>query len=206
MISNSHVPFIKLPSSMSNSVLGYPRNWIISLLGIPVIHGTKKKKKIKLWKESSSHFFNHPYMHTPCLNKLIHPYFLNYWLYEDNSQIHTFRWDISELQVRLAICSPYSSSCKYFIYFNPRMMEIQSDVIFLHISCLCTGPHHTFIYNLETRIHSDTNHACLVTNLPPAAAVAMAAPAKWLQSCPTLCSPVDWILPRSSVHGMLQAR
>ena len=30
--------------------------------------------------------------------------------------------------------------------------------------------------------------------------------AKLLQSCPTLCSPVDCSLPNSSVHGILQAR
>ena len=26
------------------------------------------------------------------------------------------------------------------------------------------------------------------------------------QSCPTLCDPMDWSLPNSSVHGILQAR
>ena len=30
--------------------------------------------------------------------------------------------------------------------------------------------------------------------------------AKWLQSCPTLCNPVDCSPPGSSVHGILQAR
>ena len=30
--------------------------------------------------------------------------------------------------------------------------------------------------------------------------------AKWLQSCPTLCNPMDCSLPISSVHGILQAR
>ena len=30
--------------------------------------------------------------------------------------------------------------------------------------------------------------------------------AKWLQSCPTLCVPMDCSLPVSSVHGILQAR
>ena len=30
--------------------------------------------------------------------------------------------------------------------------------------------------------------------------------AKSLQSCPTLCDPVDCSLPGSSVHGILQAR
>ena len=35
---------------------------------------------------------------------------------------------------------------------------------------------------------------------------AAAAAAKSLQSCPTLCDPVDCSLPGSSVHGILQAR
>ena len=30
--------------------------------------------------------------------------------------------------------------------------------------------------------------------------------AKSLQSCPTLCDPMDYSLPGSSVHGILQAR
>ena len=31
-------------------------------------------------------------------------------------------------------------------------------------------------------------------------------PAQSLQSCPTLCDPMDYILPGSSVHGILRAR
>ena len=31
-------------------------------------------------------------------------------------------------------------------------------------------------------------------------------PAKSLQSCPTLCNPMDCSPPGSSVHGILQAR
>ena len=34
----------------------------------------------------------------------------------------------------------------------------------------------------------------------------MCVHAKSLQSCPTLCDPVDCSLPESSVHGILQAR
>ena len=34
----------------------------------------------------------------------------------------------------------------------------------------------------------------------------MYVPAKSLQSCPTLCDPVDCSPPGSSVHGILQAR
>ena len=35
---------------------------------------------------------------------------------------------------------------------------------------------------------------------------AAAAAAKSLQSCPTLCNPMDCSLPGFSVHGILQAR
>ena len=38
------------------------------------------------------------------------------------------------------------------------------------------------------------------------AASAAAAAAKSLQSCPTLCDPMDSSPPGSSVHGILQAR
>ena len=39
-----------------------------------------------------------------------------------------------------------------------------------------------------------------------AAAAAAAAAAKSLQSCPTLCDPIDGSLPGSPVPGILQAR
>ena len=39
-----------------------------------------------------------------------------------------------------------------------------------------------------------------------AAAAAVATAAKSLQSCPTLCNPIDGSPPGSPVHGILQAR
>ena len=36
--------------------------------------------------------------------------------------------------------------------------------------------------------------------------IGAAAAAKLLQSCPTLCNPMDCSLPGSSVHGIFQAR
>ena len=36
--------------------------------------------------------------------------------------------------------------------------------------------------------------------------VAAAAAAKSLQSCPTLCNPIDGSQPGSSIHGIFQAR
>ena len=38
------------------------------------------------------------------------------------------------------------------------------------------------------------------------APTAVAAAAKLLQSCPTLCDPIDGSQPGSSAHGILQAR
>ena len=47
----------------------------------------------------------------------------------------------------------------------------------------------------------------LLFNILSAAATAAAtAAAKSLQSCPTLCDPMDCSLPGFSVHGILQAR
>ena len=46
----------------------------------------------------------------------------------------------------------------------------------------------------------------LLFNMLYAAAAAAAAAAKSLQSCPTLCDPIDRSPPGSSVHGILQAR
>ena len=43
-------------------------------------------------------------------------------------------------------------------------------------------------------------------NEPAAAAAAAAAAAKSLQSCPTLCDPIDGSPPDSPVPGILQAR
>ena len=44
-----------------------------------------------------------------------------------------------------------------------------------------------------------------LSNIPLYICTAAAA-AKWLQSCPTLCDPIDGSPPGSSVPGILQAR
>ena len=46
----------------------------------------------------------------------------------------------------------------------------------------------------------------LVFPVLPAAYLNVAAAAKSLQSCPTLCDPIDGTSPGSSVHGIFQAR
>ena len=50
---------------------------------------------------------------------------------------------------------------------------------------------------------SDKASLCKFKNANP---VVAAAAAKSLQSCPTLCNPIDGSLPGSSVPGTLQAR
>ena len=50
------------------------------------------------------------------------------------------------------------------------------------------------------RTLDDINQSKILYDWPPAAA------AKSLQSCPTLCDPIDGSLPGSSVPGILQAR
>ena len=49
---------------------------------------------------------------------------------------------------------------------------------------------------------SDCQHVCLTSF----SLMAAAAAAKSLQSCPTLCDPIDGLLPGFSVPGILQAR
>ena len=46
----------------------------------------------------------------------------------------------------------------------------------------------------------------IVRQLSTTLSTAAAAAAKSLQSCPTLCHPLDCSPPGSSVHGILQAR
>ena len=48
--------------------------------------------------------------------------------------------------------------------------------------------------------------SCLCLDRLHAAAAAAAAAAKWLQSCPILCNPIDCSLPGSSIYGIFQAR
>ena len=52
----------------------------------------------------------------------------------------------------------------------------------------------------------DRNYTCMVFFLALPILVAAAAAAKLLQSCPTLCDPIDGSPPGSPVLGILQAR
>ena len=74
----------------------------------------------------------------------------------------------------------------------------------------CSTPgfpvHHLLPEPTQTRVHhvSDAIQSShhLLCPFPQHAAIA----AKSLQSCPTLCDPIDGLLPGSSVPGILQAR
>ena len=58
-----------------------------------------------------------------------------------------------------------------------------------------------FCSDLGVQLRKTTVSALLTLCIPVAAAAA-----KSLQSCPTLCDPIDCSLPGFSVHGILQAR
>ena len=65
------------------------------------------------------------------------------------------------------------------------------------------------VYGIMSCANSDSSVSYLTVWIPFiyfACLIAMAAAAKSLQSCPTLCDPVDCSLPGFSVHGILQAR
>ena len=57
-----------------------------------------------------------------------------------------------------------------------------------------------FCSDLRVQLRKTTVSALLTLCIPVAAAAA-----KSLQSCPTLCDPIDCSLPGFSVHGILQA-
>ena len=60
------------------------------------------------------------------------------------------------------------------------------------------------IIKKKKRFHKIIVSLCLV--YLPCAAAAAAAAAKLLQSCPSLCNPIDGSPPGSAVAGILQAR
>ena len=59
---------------------------------------------------------------------------------------------------------------------------------------------------LLTEATIGTQHGVSAWEPPMGPAVAVAAAAKLLQSCPTLCDPIDSSPPGSPVPGILQAR
>ena len=58
----------------------------------------------------------------------------------------------------------------------------------------------------ERRRRKDLEHIEILEATGYGGGHAAAAAAKSLQSCPTLCDPIDGFLPGSSVPGILQAR
>ena len=57
-----------------------------------------------------------------------------------------------------------------------------------------------------TYIYTISKSNLVLVIIPAATAAAAAAAAKLLQSCPTLCNPIDGSPPGSPVPGILQAR
>ena len=72
----------------------------------------------------------------------------------------------------------------------------------LRVSKLVIVPY-SFLNHFNSKVQKEFSTCSLVNIL---AAAATAAAAKPLQSCPTLCDPIDGSPPGSSVPGILQAR
>ena len=92
--------------------------------------------------------------------------------------------------VSVCVCRPLNkSACLYFFY----TLKVTSYIIF-YINLTI------YFFNCITYlIQSFINY--LLTQFPPTAAAA-----KSLQSCPTLCDPIDGSPPGSPIPGILQAR
>ena len=67
-------------------------------------------------------------------------------------------------------------------------------------------PVHDLVYSSTLSLDLDWARDLLFTNKVAAAAAAAAAAPKLLQSCPTLCDPIDGSPPGSPIPGILQAR
>ena len=87
-----------------------------------------------------------------------------------------------------------------FLYnFAPKSMHtvIFSPVLYLYIlCCLRRGVDRCKHFSKGSQVPGLSQHD----------AVSLTAAAKSLQSCPTLCDPIDGSPPDSSVHGIFQAR
>ena len=65
---------------------------------------------------------------------------------------------------------------------------------------------HPFLVTLNFKDSCMSNQRCKPLELKAGTAAAAAAAAESLQSCPTLCDPIDGSPPGSPVPGILQAR
>ena len=64
----------------------------------------------------------------------------------------------------------------------------------------------TKIHLVKAMVFPVVMYGCESWTVKRAAAAAAAAAAALLQSCPTLCDPIDGSRPGSAVHGIFQAR
>ena len=76
---------------------------------------------------------------------------------------------------------------------SPRVLKgVHSSCWQNWVPCSCNTEGAFFLLGVKQGPISNTSWACMHAQL--------------LQSCPTLCDAMDWSLPSSSAHGILQAR
>ena len=107
------------------------------------------------------------------------------------------------LQLCLTLCDPLDCNCQ-----APLFMEFSRQEYWSGLPCSPPGD----LPNQGIKPPSVTYPALETSSLTPAppgkpqASLAAAAAATSLQSCPTLCDPIDGSPPGSPIPGILQAR
>ena len=82
--------------------------------------------------------------------------------------------------------------------------EVSQSCLTLHDPMNCSSPGSSIHGTLQARVLEWVAIAFSRQTYPAAASAAAAA--KSIQSCPTLCDPIDGSPPGSSIHGIFQAR
>ena len=103
-----------------------------------------------------------------------------------------WKWDLTHFQSRTFLHKTrydYRATCPSSKAFLPAQNLIQWHSL-LHLRWIVFHFFSLLLYHLNWNL---SYILCLLC-------------AKSLQSCPALCSPMDWSPPGSSVHGILQAR
>ena len=112
----------------------------------------------------------------------------------------------------------FRKKCLGLIFFGENLCFLFNPFLFYVTTESPCRSHPHFLAALSYQVSCPTNFSCFrnwhFQSLPPLLAqwnpyppqAAASAAAKSLQSCPTLCDPIDGSPPGSSILGILQAR
>ena len=117
------------------------------------------------------------------------------WLIQDNLLSQSSGDEESKIKISTSLLL---EGCEFFSFFSPSFWWF-SGRLWCSLACRSISPIAAFIVTK----YFTYMHACLQISL---FYKDTAAAAKSLQSCPTLCDPIDESPPGSAVPGILQAR